>query len=94
TVSKAGAVVKTFTGTAAADGTYTATLDTKDIAPGSYDMAVKLVVKAGPVGLGSLDEYTLTVSEKPVDYTLYAAILAAIVVVVAAGYIVLRRRKK
>jgi peptide/nickel transport system substrate-binding protein len=93
TVSKAGAVVKTFTGTAAADGTYTATLDTKDIAPGSYDMAVKLVVKAGPVGLGSLDEYTLTVSEKPVDYTMYAAILAAIVVVVAAGYIVLRRRK-
>jgi hypothetical protein len=56
-------------------------------------MMVELVAKVGPVGLGSLDEYKLTVSEKPVDYTLYAAILAAIVVVVAAGYIVMRRKK-
>jgi peptide/nickel transport system substrate-binding protein len=93
TVLKAGAVVKSFKGTAAADGSYTATLDTKDIAPGNYDMMVELVAKVGPVGLGSLDEYKLTVSEKPVDYTLYAAILAAIVVVVAAGYIVMRRKK-
>jgi peptide/nickel transport system substrate-binding protein len=93
TVMQGGNAVKTFTGKAAADGSYTVTLDTKDLAPGTYDMAVELAVKVGIVGLGSLDEYKLTVSEKPVDYTLYAAILAAIVVVVAAGYIVLRRRK-
>jgi peptide/nickel transport system substrate-binding protein len=93
TVLKAGTTVKSFKGTAAADGSYKATLDTKDIAPGTYDMMVELVAKVGPVGLGSLDEYVLTVSEKPVDYTMYAAILAAIVVIVAAGYIVMRRRK-
>jgi peptide/nickel transport system substrate-binding protein len=92
-VSSGGTVVKTFKGTAAADGTYTATLDTKDIAPGTYDIMVELVAKIGLVGLGSLDEYKLVVAEKPVDYTLYAAILAAIVVVVAAGYIVMKRRK-
>ena len=86
--------MKTFTGTAAADGTYTAKLDTKDLAPGTYDMSVELAVKVGIVGLGSLDEYKLTVSEKPVDYVLYGGILAAAVVVVAAGYIVLKRQKK
>ena len=93
TVLQGGSTLKTFTGTAATDGSYKATLDTKDIAPGTYDMAVELIVKVGPVGLGSLDQYKLTVTEKPVDYTLYAAILAAIVVVVAAGYMVLRKRK-
>jgi peptide/nickel transport system substrate-binding protein len=94
TVSSSGTAVKTFTGTAAADGTYTAKLDTKDLAPGTYDMSVELAVKVGIVGLGSLDEYKLTVSEKPVDYVLYGGILAAAVVVVAAGYIVLKRQKK
>jgi peptide/nickel transport system substrate-binding protein len=93
TVSSAGTTVKTFTGTAAADGTYSATLDTKDITPGTYDMTVELVAKVGLVGLGSLDEYKLVVSEKPIDYTLYGAILAGIVVVVAAGYMVMRKKK-
>jgi ABC-type transport system substrate-binding protein len=93
TVASAGTTVKTFTGTAKPDGTYTATLDTKDLAPGTYDMFVELAVKVGVVGIGSFDEYRLTVAEKPVDYVLYGGILAAIVVVVAAGYMVIRRRK-
>lgn len=93
TVANAGTTVKTFTGTARQDGTYTATLDTKDLAPGTYDMYVELAVKVGLVGIGSLDEYRLTVTEKPIDYVLYGGILAAVVVVVAAGYMVLRRRK-
>ena len=93
TVASAGTTVKTFTGTAKPDGTYIATLDTKDLAPGTYDMFVELAVKVGVVGIGSFDEYRLTVAEKPVDYVLYGGILAAIVVVVAAGYMVLRRRK-
>ncbi len=86
-------MLKTFAGTAATDGTYTATLDTKDITPGTYDMVVELVAKVGLAGLGSRDEYKLTVAEKPVDYTMYAAGLAALVVIVAAGYVVLRRKK-
>jgi peptide/nickel transport system substrate-binding protein len=93
-VSSGGTAVKTITGTAKSDGTYSATLDTASLAPGAYDMTVELAVKVGLVGLGSLDQYKLTVTEKPVDYVLYGGILAAIVVVVAAGYIVLRRRKK
>jgi peptide/nickel transport system substrate-binding protein len=93
TVSSGGIAVKTFTGTAKADGTYTATLDTKDIAPGTYDLAVELVAKVGIAGLGSLDEYKLVVAEKPIDYTLYGAILAGIVIVVAAGYMMMRKKK-
>jgi len=94
TVKTGATTVKTFTGTTNTDGSYTATLDTKDLTPGTYDMYVELAVKVGIAGLGSFDEYKLTVSEKPVDYVFYGGILAAVVVVVAAGYIVLKRQQK
>ncbi len=92
TLSQAGTEVKTFKGTVATDGTYTATLNTRDATPGTYDVAVKLTAKAGPVGLGSLDRYRMTVTGKKVDYTTYAVILAA-VATISAGYFLKRRSR-
>jgi len=56
-------------------------------------MFVELAAAVGTVGLGSTDEYQLTVEAAPPNYALYAGALVAVVVVIAAGYIVLRRRK-
>jgi len=88
-----GEAVKTSAGSAASDGTYSATLDTASIEPGQYLMFVELAAAVGTVGLGSTDEYQLTVEAAPPNYALYAGALVAVVVVIAAGYIVLRRRK-
>jgi peptide/nickel transport system substrate-binding protein len=86
----AGALVDTFTGTVD-DGIYSATLDTTDIDPGTYLMAVELIVPVG-VGLGSLDQYQLVVEAVPPDYTLIIGGIVVVVVVVALGYTVLRKR--
>jgi len=88
-----GEVAKTFTGTAASDGTYSATLDTATIQPGDYLLFVELVASVGTVGLGSTDEYLLTVNPAPPNYALYVGALVAAVVAIAAGYVVLRRRR-
>jgi ABC-type transport system substrate-binding protein len=90
-----GNVIKTFQGTAASNGTYSVTLDTASIQPGSYLMFVELSAKVTAVGLGSRDEYQLVVQQPPSpDYTpYYIGALVVAVVVIAAGYIVVRRRK-
>ena len=90
--SSSGAVVKTFTGTAASDGTYTVTLDTSTIDPGTYGLTVEFKAPVTAVGIGSRDDYNLVVEEMPPDYTMYYAGLVVVVVLVAAGYVVMRRR--
>jgi ABC-type transport system substrate-binding protein len=99
--STAGAILKTVSGTAAANGNYTVTLDTTSIQPGSYLLVEKLAVPVftsaitgTPVGLGSLEDYQLTVTAPPPNYALYAGALVVIIVIIAAGYMVLRRRGK
>jgi len=112
TLTSAGELVKTVTGSVASNGTYSATLDTTSIQPGKYLLGLKLAVpvsvpEIGMVGLGSLDQYDLTVQAPtpttttttpttttpvPMDYTLIVGALVVIVVIVAAGYVVLRRR--
>jgi peptide/nickel transport system substrate-binding protein len=97
-LSSAGATVKTFTGTAAADGTYTVTVDSATINPGTYTVTVEFTAPVTNVGIGARDDYILVVQatqpvveETPPDYTLYYA-LVGVVVVIAAGYVVMRRR--
>jgi peptide/nickel transport system substrate-binding protein len=88
----AGATVDTFSGTAGTDGTYSATLDTADIVPGTYLLYEKLIANASAVGIGKSFTYNLVVETRPPDYTLlYAGIIVA-VIVVAGGFIVIRRR--
>jgi len=94
-VDSTGAVVKTFTGTAASDGTYSATLDTTDIPPGAYTVLAELAGSAGGKPLGSTETYQLTVEAKPFfTPTVIASIVAVIVIIIAAGYVVIRRRPK
>jgi ABC-type transport system substrate-binding protein len=96
-----GDIVKTFTGTAASDGSYTVTIDTSDLNPGTYTLTVELSAKVTVVGLGTRDDYKLVVQQASTptptptptqDYTMYYAILIVAVVVIAGGYIVMRRR--
>jgi hypothetical protein len=93
--------VKTFTGTAASDGSYTVTIDTSDLNTGTYTLTVELSAKVTVVGLGTRDDYKLVVQQASTptptptptqDYTMYYAILIVAVVVIAGGYIVMRRR--
>jgi ABC-type transport system substrate-binding protein len=97
--STTGELVKTVAGSAAANGTYTATLDTADIQPGTYQLFEQLAAKVATVGIGFFEGYQLIVQAQqttpppPTDYTLIVGALIVIVVIVAAGYIVLRRRR-
>lgn len=94
-IDQTGAIVKTFTGTAGADGSYSATIDSTDIQPGTYSVLAELTGTAGGKPLGSTIEYQLTVEAKPIfTPTVIASIVAVIVVVIAAGYVVIRRRPK
>jgi peptide/nickel transport system substrate-binding protein len=88
----AGAVVTTVQGTVAANGTYSATLDTTNIDPGTYLLFEALSANATAVGIGKTAEYQLTVGEVPQDYTLIIAAIVIVVVVIAAGYVFLRKR--
>jgi hypothetical protein len=91
-LSSAGATVKAFAGTAAADGTYTVTVDTTTINPGTYTVTVEFTAPVTVVGIGARDDYNLVVVAKPPDYTMYYAGLVVVVVLVAVGYVVMRRR--
>ncbi len=94
-VDQTGAVVQTFTGTAAADGTYSAVLDSTNLPPGTYTVIAESLATAGGKPLGSTAEYQLTLQGKPLfTPTVIASIVAVIVVVAAAGYVAVRRRPK
>jgi hypothetical protein len=94
-VDQTGVVVQTFTGTAAADGTYSAVLDSTNLPLGTYTVIADSAATAGGKPLGSTAEHQLTVQAKPLfTPTVIASIVAVIVVVVAAGYVAVRRRPK
>jgi ABC-type transport system substrate-binding protein len=95
-----GEVVTTVEGSVETNGTYSATLDTTDIQPGTYLFFAELSANVTGVtgaGLGSRDEYQLIVQEEapppPTDYTpYYIGGAIVVVVIIAAGYLVIRRR--
>ena len=94
-IDQTGSVVATFSGTSAPDGSYSATLDTTAIQPGTYTVIAEVVGTAGGKPLGSTATYLLVVEQKTVfTPTVIASIVVVIVVVIAAGYLVIRRRPK
>lgn len=91
-LTSTGDVVKTVTGTVAADGTYSAKLDTTGLPPGTYIVSVDLKAPATEVGLGSSDKYRLVVEESPPNYAVIIVMLLILIASVLAVVIVLRRR--